>query len=84
MKRICFTYHMHINHSKPSDKLPHNIETSETCITLPMRNEVADDLLKNGIESQYLSSIGEVRIILEHVSELQGYFFDGVCTVEEE
>lgn len=83
MKRIFFIYHIHINHSKPSDKLPHNIETTETCITLPMRDEVADDLLKNGNESRYLCSMGEVRIILEHVSELQGYFFDGVVAVEE-
>lgn len=84
MKRICFTYHMHINHSKPSDDLPHNIETAETCIALPMRDEVADDLLKNGTKSQYLHFMGEIRIILEHISELQGYFFDGVCTIEEE
>lgn len=84
MKRICITYHMHIDHSKPSDDLPHNIETVETCITLPMRDEVADDILENEEESQYLRFMGEVRNILEHISELQGYHFSGVCFVEDE
>lgn len=84
MKRICITYHMYINHSKPSDNLPHNIETVETCITLPMKDEIAEDLLANGVESRYLRMMGDVRIVLEHISELQGYFFKGVYTIEEE
>lgn len=80
MKRIFFIYRVH---SKSSDKIPHNIETTETCITLSMRDEVGLDILKNGNESRYLCSKGEVRIILEQISELQGYFFDSVVSIEE-
>lgn len=78
MKRIFFIYH-----NKPSANIPHNIEPTETCITLPMRDEVGLDILKNGNESRYLCPNGEVRIILEQISELQGYSFDGVVEIEE-
>ena len=84
MRRVSIMYHMHIDHSKPSDDYPHKIESVETCITLPMRDEVAEDLLKNGAESRYLCSMGEVRLILERISELQGYYYSGVCFIEEE
>lgn len=80
MKRIFFTYRVQ---NKPSDKLPHNIETTQTCITLPMRDEVGHDILKKGNNSPYLCSKGEVRIILEQISELQGYSFDSVVEIEE-
>ena len=81
MKRIFFIYR--INYSKPSGDIPQNNEPTETCITLPMKDEIAHDILKNGSESQYLQPMGDVRIVLEQICELQGCSFGDVVSVEE-
>ncbi len=84
MRRICITYQMHIKHFKPHSTIPYTTETAESCITLPMRDLVANDLLAKGIESRYLREGGDVRTTLEHISWLQGYNFSGVCKIDEE
>lgn len=83
MKRICITYQMHIKHFNPHSSIPFT-ETAESCITLPMRDLIANDLLANETESRYLREGGDVRETLEYISLLQGYNFSGVCKIEEE
>ena len=74
MKRICITYHM-----------TRRSETAETCITLPMATDVADDILKNGERSEHLSMMrnGEVYRILKSLSAIQGYEYEEACCFEE-
>lgn len=83
MKRICFTYHMSIDYNKPCDDLPHKIEVAETCVTLPMKDELAEKILKEELECRELKPMGSVGIVLTHISEMQGYHYDGVVSVEE-
>lgn len=82
MKRLCITYHMHRNHGTVCDP---KMETAETCITLPMRDDIADDILEKGEDSKYMKrmAIGYVSGILSELSEIQGYYYSGFCTAEE-
>lgn len=71
MKKVCITYHM----EKPG-------EEAETCITLPMIDFAADDIVALGNGSDYLqpngrsrSSKGRIHRILCQVCALQGYRF---------
>ena len=76
MKRICITYHMSIDHSRPSDSYPHNIEVAENCITIPMLDEMADDILENQSNSRYLMSHTGQRNVYDALlilALLQGY-----------
>lgn len=74
MKHINITYHM-----------KNATETAETCITLPMRDEAATDLLEKGERSQHVDPmlLGDVYRVLASLSALQGYEFVGFCCAEE-
>lgn len=75
MKRIRITYHM----EKPG-------EVSESCITIPMTDDIADDILWMQESSTYLGvgHNGVVRRLLENLAEVQGYTFIGACCPREE
>lgn len=68
MKHINITYHM----EKAN-------EIAETCITLPMEDKVAEDILANGSDSRYLNPacLGEVYRALKAISSMQGYSYGG-------
>lgn len=74
MKRINITYHM----EKPG-------EVAESCITLPMMDDIADDILWMGENSTYLGSghNGEVRRLLESLAAIQGYKYTDACCPRE-
>ena len=72
MKHLCITYHM----ERPN-------EIAETCITLPMLDEVAADILARCDDSPYMASGGAVNTILEQLAEIQGYTLLGVCMARE-
>ena len=77
MKKLLITYNMQ-----------NDIEDCETCIVLPMTDEIARDILEKGWESSYLDGLGidgtegEIHRNLT-LSEIQGYEFAGFCTAEE-
>lgn len=77
MKNIIITYHM----SRES-------EVAETCIKLPMQEHIADDILERQGDSQYVKqgsmSITAVKLILNNLAELQGYYDAAFCMAEEE
>lgn len=72
MRHICITYHMHREN-----------EDAETCIVLPMTEEIANDILTNGEDSEHLAQNGKVRHILENLSTIQGYEFEGAYHFEK-
>lgn len=74
MKRISITYHMEI----PG-------EVVESCITLPMMDDIADDILWMEENSTYLGTghNGEVRRLLESLAAIQGYKYTGACCLRE-
>lgn len=73
MKRVIVTYHM-----------KNEREVAETCIALPMKDEVAADLLEKGDRSEHVNPmlLGEVYRTLRSLSALQGYEYDGLCCAE--
>ena len=75
MTNLCITYQMHNNEG-----------IAETCVTLPMLEEVAEDILEKGADSEHLDSmrIGEVQRILKSLASIQGYTYDGFCCAEKE
>jgi len=85
MKRLCIFYHMSIDHSKPSDNYPHNIETAETCITIPMLDEMADDILEKQANSPYVKSFGtrDITNLLSELARVQGYTDAAFVMAEE-
>lgn len=74
MKRINITYRM----EKPG-------EVAESCITLPMTDDIADDILWMEEGSTYLGTghNGTVRRLLENLAAIQGYTFTGACCPKE-
>ena len=74
MKHICITYHMTRENMG-----------AETCITLPMADDVARDILENEGRSEHLSMMqnGEVYRILKSLSAIQGYEYDRAYYFEE-
>jgi hypothetical protein len=73
-KYINITYHM----AKPN-------EVAESCITLPMTDAIADDILEHGESSQHLDLMrnGEVARILRSLATIQGYeYVDACCPTE--
>lgn len=62
MKRICITYQMERKN-----------ETAETCIVLPMMEVVADNILKEQENSQYIKGLCAVSETLRHLAMMQGY-----------
>jgi len=73
MKNILITYHMHT----PG-------ESAESCITIPMKDEIADDLLEKGMDSVHmmLEANGEVARLLRSLADIQGYRYDGAVGFE--
>jgi hypothetical protein len=59
-------------------------EVAETCITLPMREEVAADLLERGENSEHLNPMlqGDVWRVLRSLASLQGYEFESFCRAD--
>lgn len=74
MKRINITYRM----EKPG-------EVAESCITLPMTDDIADDILWMEEGSTYLGTghNGTVRRLLENLAAIQGYTFTRACCPKE-
>lgn len=72
MKHISITYHM-----------ARANEVAETCITLPMKDAIADDILEHQGESRYIKqnshTITNIKIILTLLAELQGYDNAAFC-----
>lgn len=75
MKKLCITYHMHNDEG-----------VAETCVTLPMLEEVAEDILERGADSEHLNAmlIGDVYRILKSLASIQGYTYDGFCCATKE
>lgn len=76
-KYVCITYHMNKEN-----------EVAETCITIPMDEEVANDVLAKQERSRYVkegsSSITPVKQILNNLAKLQGYGDAHFCCAEED
>lgn len=76
MKHICITYHM----TKVN-------EIAETCITLPMADDIAASILTQQGESAYVRAgcftVTPVKIVLDQLAELQGYNSASFCCAEE-
>lgn len=74
MKRINITYHM----GKTG-------EVAESCITLPITDDIADDILCMEEDSTYFGTghRGTVRRLLENLAAIQGYTFIGACCPKE-
>lgn len=73
MNRICFTYKM----SKPHEMV-------ESCITLPIPEDIVSEVLEKGGASQFLGSNSVLTNIFINLAWLQGYTFAGVVAAEEE
>jgi len=72
MKRLCITYHMR-----------NLTESAETCITLSMLDEVADDVLAWGDDSRHVRQGGWIWQVLNAAAQMQGYALDCfVCAKE--
>lgn len=71
MKRICITYRMQKGN-----------ETAETCHVLPMMDAVADNILREQENSQYIKSTCAVSSVLEHLAYMQGYSYRGFICAE--
>lgn len=73
MKKVLITYHM-----------TNGEEDAETCVTLPMMDEIAADVLAQGEDSCYLGIGigGAVWGELVRLAQMQGYHFTKVCKVQ--
>lgn len=73
MKKVNITYHMR-----------NRTEIAESCITLAMKDSIAEDILENQENSQYLSPIldGEVYQLLCKLATIQGYEYKDACCPE--
>ena len=77
MKKVCITYHM----TRPG-------EVAETCITLPLDDAIAKDLLKNQENSAYVVAPRShkrpsIPALLNQLATLQGYDRATFCCAEE-
>ncbi len=72
MKRVTITYVME-----------NREERAETCVTLPMEDGIAEELLRNERWSIQLQQGRMVRSVLENMARLQGYEYEGVLEAEE-
>ncbi len=71
MKRLMITYRM-----------TNEYEDAETCIALPMADEVAEDVLTWGDDSRYIRRGGVIWQALNALAEMQGYKYTLFCTAE--
>ena len=72
MKHICITYHM-----------TRKSEIAETCITLPMEDAKAAELLACQEDCLQLREGATLDVLLRKLSILQGYQYAGFCIAEE-
>lgn len=72
MKNICITYLM-----------KRESEVAETCITLPMEEKKANELLATQSEWWQLMDGATLDVLLRKLAILQGYQFAGFETAEE-
>lgn len=77
MKHVCITYHM----NRPG-------EVAETCITLPLDDAIADDLLAHQESSAYVQGHKRftrlsIPALLSQLTALQGYDTADFCCAEE-
>ena len=72
MKHICITYHM-----------TRKSEIAETCITLPMEDAKAAELLTCQEDCLQLREGATLDVLLRKLSILQGYQYAGFCIAEE-
>ncbi len=63
MKKVCITFNM----SKSGDIF-------QTCATLRVKNELAEDALKHGVDAVIM-----LKDTLKHIAALQGYRYAGAC-----
>ena len=77
MRHLCITYHM----SKPG-------EAAETCITHPMEDDAAREILRfqDEVESmkQDYMSVATLEKLLQSMARLQGYERAEFCRAEED
>lgn len=73
MKHVCVTYHM-------TRRIEGGRETVESCITLPMSDDSAKDLIEKGEESP--TYIALVNDILDNLSGLLGLDYVGFCSAK--
>ena len=77
MKHLCITYHM----SKPG-------EVAETCITLPMEDYAAGEIMEFQDELQSMKKhslfVAALEKLLQTMSKLQGYETVEFCSAEED
>lgn len=73
MKRVCITYHMKREN-----------EVAETCITIPMEDRKAEELLATQEEWWQLMDGATLDVLLHKLSILQGYKYAVFCTAEED
>lgn len=71
MKKVLITYHM-----------TNGEEDAETCIALPMADEVAEDVLTWGDDSRHIRRGGVIWQALNTLAEMQGYKYTLFCTAE--
>ena len=71
MMNVCITYHMKREH-----------EIAETCITLPMEDNKAMELLATQNEWWQLMAGAALDVLLHKLSLLQGYMYDDFCMAE--
>lgn len=77
MKKVCITYHM----TRPG-------EVAETCITLPLDDAIADDLLTHQESSAYVQGHKRftrlsIPALLSQLAALQDYDTADFCCAEE-
>ncbi|WP_207643852.1 hypothetical protein [Desulfitobacterium hafniense] len=77
LKRVCITYHMQTMISKPSDST-REYDTAESCIVIPMVEEIANDILEKQSGSAHAP-----RILLNELACYQGYE-NGIFLIAEE
>lgn len=77
MRHLCITYHM----SKPG-------EVAETCITLPMEDCAAREIMEFQDEIQSMKqntmSVAALEKLLQSMARLQGYEIAEFCCAEED
>lgn len=71
MTNVCITYHM-----------KREGEIAETCITLPMEDKRATELLATQGDWWQLMEGATLYVLLQKLSILQGYRFDSFCVAE--
>lgn len=71
MTNVCITYHM-----------KREREIAETCITLPMEDSKATELLATQDEWWQLMEGATLDVLLRKLSIMQGYKYAGFCTAE--